>query len=83
MGHESRLTSTKDFVVSTAAPLADGDLSTAARFRFFDATLAWEGNVPVVSIAFDTASPRRPVEDIFISGGIFTPSPGRAAQATY
>jgi hypothetical protein len=48
----SRLSYVRDFVVSVDTPFSE-DFSTATRFRFFDAFLCYEGNVPVVSIVFD------------------------------
>lgn len=48
----TRLAYVKDFVVSAAAPFSD-DFSTSTRFRFFDATLSFDGGVPVVGIRLD------------------------------
>ncbi len=47
-----RSTYTKDFQVSAAAPFFD-DFSDLLRFRFFTATVATVGGVPVVSIVYD------------------------------
>ena len=46
------LTYAKVFEVSPAAPFSD-DFSTRTRFKFFDATVAIESGIPVVSIFFD------------------------------
>ena len=46
------LTYAKVFEVSPAAPFSD-DFSTLTRFKFFDATVAIESGIPVVSIFFD------------------------------
>lgn len=48
-----RLLYERDFVVGPDATYSD-DFSTFTRFRFFDALLTQEDNVPVVNIAFDS-----------------------------
>jgi hypothetical protein len=52
LNNVSTLTYVRAFQVGPTAPYSE-DFSTATRFRFFDASVADVGGVPVVSIIFD------------------------------